>query len=199
MYSSYNGTIPAYTYPSRVTGIKLTGRTASSLTLSWDKNASADGYLIELYQSGKWVNVTKITNKATTSYRVSGVNAGTAYLFRIRAYVKTGNSTLSSSYTNTIAARTLPSAVTGIKITARTSTSLTIGWDKNASAGGYIVEQYKNGEWVSIAKLSKATTTCRVPGLKAVATYKFRIKAYTMSGITALYSGYKTISGITKG
>ena len=199
LYSSNIGTISDYTYPSRVTGIKLTARTASSLTLSWDKNTGADGYLIELYQSGKWVNVTKITNKATTSYRVSGLNAGKAYLFRIRAYVKTGNSSLSSCYLNTIAARTLPSAVTGFKLTARTSTSLTMGWDKNASAGGYIVEQYKNGKWVSIAKLSKAATTYRVTGLKAGATYKFRIKAYTMSGITALYSGYKTISGTTKG
>ena len=194
LYSSNTATVSAYTYPSRVTGIKLTARTASSLTLSWDKNASADGYIIELYQSGKWVNVTKITNKATTSYRVTGLKAGTAYRFRIRAYVKTGNSSLSSCYLNTIAVRTLPSDVTGFKLTARTSTSLTLGWDKNASAGGYVVEQYKNGKWVSIAKLSKATTTCRVTGLKAGATYKFRIKAYTMSGITKLYSGYKTIS-----
>ncbi|MBS7398392.1 MAG: fibronectin type III domain-containing protein, partial [Ruminiclostridium sp.] len=99
-----------------------------------------------------------------------------------------------SSYLNTIAARTLPAAVTGFKLTARTSTSIKLGWDKNASAGGYIVEQYKNGKWVSVAKLSKATTSYRVTGLKAGATYKFRIKAYTTSGITKLYSGYQTIS-----
>ena len=194
LYSSNTASVSAYTYPSRVTNLKLTGRTANSLTISWDKNASSDGYLIELYQSGKWVNVTKITNKATTSYRVTGLKAGTAYLFRIRAYVKTGNTTLSSSYLNTIAARTLPAAVTGFKLTARTSTSIKLGWDKNASAGGYIVEQYKNGKWVSVAKLSKATTSYRVTGLKAGATYKFRIKAYTTSGITKLYSGYQTIS-----
>jgi len=185
------------TLPS-VTGLKLGGRASNALRLNWNKNTSASGYIIEQYKSGKWVRIAKITSNATTTYRVSGLSAGTAYKFRMKAYKMSGSTAIYSAYTSTFAARTNPSNVTGVKIGGKASTALRVNWTKNTSADGYIVEIYKGGKWVRAAKITKNTTvTYRISGLAKNTTYKIRIKAYKMSGSTALYSGYTTISGKT--
>ncbi|MBS7398513.1 MAG: leucine-rich repeat protein, partial [Ruminiclostridium sp.] len=185
------------TLPS-VTGLKLGGRTSNALRLNWNKNTSANGYIIEQYKSGKWVRIAKITSNATTTYRVSGLAAGTAYKFRMKAYKMSGSTAIYSAYTSTFAARTNLSNVTGVKIGGKASTALRLNWTKNTSANGYIVEIYKSGKWVRAAKITKNTTvTYRISGLAKNTTYKIRIKAYKMSGSTALYSGYTTISGKT--
>ena len=181
-----------------VSGLKLGGRASDALRLNWNKNTSANGYIIEQYKGGKWVRIAKITNNATTTYRVSGLKAGTAYKFRVKAYRMNGKTALYSKYTAALAARTNPSKVTGVKIGGKASTALRPSWTKNTSADGYIVEIYKGGKWVRAAKLTKnTTTTYRISGLKKNTTYKIRIKAYKMSGKKALYSGYTTISGKT--
>ena len=67
-----------------------------------------------------------------------------------------------------------------------------------APADGYIIEMYRGGKWVRIARIAgNDTVTYRVSGLAGNTAYQFRIKAYKMSGSTALYSGYTTISGKT--
>ncbi len=186
------------TAPSNITGFSLGGRASNALRLNWNKNDSADGYIIEMYKDGKWTRVKKITSNATTTYRVTGLAAGTAYKFRMRAYVMDGSTALYSDYTSTLSARTNPANVTGLKIGGRASNALRLNWTKNASADGYIVEQYKSGKWVRIARIAgNATTTYRVAGLKASTEYKFRVKAYKMSGSTALYSGYTNLSAYT--
>ena len=198
VYSTYTATLSAYTNPSDITGLTLGGRASDALRLNWNKNTSADGYIIEKYDGTKWVRVAKITNNATTTYRVTGLAAGTAYKFRIRAYKMSGKTALYSGYSATLAVRTNPSKVSGVKIGGRASTALRLNWSKNTSADGYIIEIYKNGKWVRAAKLtSNAATTYRLSGLAKNTTYSIRIKAYKMSGKTALYSGYTTVSAKT--
>ena len=197
-YSDYTATLAARTNPSNVTGLTLGGRAYNALRLNWTKNTSADGYIIEMYKNNAWVRVAKITGNATTTYRVTGLSAGTAYKFRVKAYKMSGSTALYSSYTATLSARTNPSNVTGVKIGGRASNALRVNWTKNTSADGYIVEIYKGGKWVRAAKITNnATVTYRISGLAKNTTYQIRIKAYKMSGTTALYSGYTTISGKT--
>ena len=198
VYSAYTSTLTATTNPSKVTGLKLGGRASNALRLNWNKNSTASGYIIEMYKGGKWVRVAKITNNATTTYRVTGLSAGTAYKFRVKAYKMSGKTALYSSYTSTFAARTSPSNVSGFKISSKASNALKLNWTKNTSADGYIIEMYKGGKWVRTAKITKnSTVTYKKSGLAKNTTYKFRIKAYKMSGKTAIYSGYTTISGKT--
>ena len=198
LYSGYTSTLAARTNPSKVTGLTLGGRAADALRLNWNKNASADGYIIEMYNGSKWVRVTKITNNATTTYRVTGLKAGTAYKFRVKSYKMSGKTALYSGYTATLAARTNPSKVTGAKIGGTASTALRLNWTKNTSSDGYIIEIYKGGKWVRAAKITNnATTTYRISGLAKNTNYPLRIKAYKMSGKTALYSGYTAVAGKT--
>ena len=180
-----------------VTGLSLKGRAADALRLSWTKNTSADGYIIERKDGSQWVRVAKITNNTTTEYRIDKLKAGTAYNFRIRAYKMDGKTALYSGYAS-ISARTNPSAVTGLKLKGRAADALRLAWTKNTSADGYIIERKDGSQWVRVAKITKNTTTeYRIDKLKAGTAYTFRIKAYKMDGKTALYSGYTSISART--
>ena len=193
LYGNYSATVTARTNPSVIKGAKLGGRAADALRINWSKNVSADGYIVEMYQGNKWVRVAKITNNSTTTFKKTGLKAGAVYKFRVRAYKMSGSTALYGNYSATVTARTNPSVIKGAKLGGRAADALRINWSKNASADGYIVEMYKGGKWVRVAKIANSgTTTYRKAGLKACTAYKFRVKAYKMSGKTALYGAYST-------
>ena len=197
-YSAYSATVAARTNPSVMTGAKLCGRAADALRINWTKNASADGYIVEMYQGNKWVRVGKITNNSTTTFRKAGLKASKVYKFRVRAYKMSGKTALYGNFSATVTARTNPSVMKGVKIGGKAKDALRVNWTKNASAQGYIVEMYKGGKWVRVAKITNGnTTTFRKAGLAKNTTYKFRVRAYHMSGKTALYGNYGSVSGKT--
>ncbi|HBW64074.1 MAG TPA: hypothetical protein DEF64_03110 [Ruminococcaceae bacterium] len=198
LYGDYSATVTARTNPSVMTGAKLSGRAADALRINWSKNASADGYIVDMYQGGKWVRVAKITNNSTTTFRKTGLKASSVYKFRVRAYKMSGKTALYGNYSATVTARTNPSIVKGVKIGGKAKDALRVNWTKNTSAQGYIVEMYKGGKWVRVAKITNGnTTTFRKAGLAKNTAYKFRVKAYYMSGKTALYGNYGSVSGKT--
>ena len=198
LYGAYSAELSARTNPSVISGAKLGGRAADALRVNWTKNASADGYIVEMYQGNKWVRVAKITDNSTTTFRKAGLSASTVYKFRVRAYKMSGNTALYGNYSATVTARTNPSVMKGVKIGGKAKDALRVNWTKNASAQGYIIEIYQGGKWVRVAKITNGnTTTFRKAGLAKNTTYKFRVKAYYMSGKTALYGNYGSVSGKT--
>ena len=177
--------------PANVTGFKVKSIFSTNVTLQWNKNSAASGYEIEQYKSGKWTNVAKITSNATTSYTVKGLAAGTAgYKFRMRA-VKDG---AYSDYTSVLTVNTNPYGVGGFKCSSKTSTSVTLKWNKGTTASGYQLQQYKDGKWVTIYTGTKATNTSyTVKKLKAgTAGYRFRIRAYKTYGNTKQYGSWSS-------
>ena len=198
LYSDYSANVAARTNPSVMTGAKLGGRAADALRINWTKNASADGYIVEMYQGNKWVRVAKITSNSTTTFRKAELKASSVYKFRVRAYKMSGKTALYGNYSATVTARTNPSMVKGITAAVKTSKAIALRWDKNTSAQGYIVEMYKGGKWVRAAKITdNGKTLFKKTGLKANTVYRFRVKAYHMSGKTALYGNYGSVSGKT--
>ena len=176
---------------ANVTGFKVKSLTSTNVTLQWNKNANASGYEIEQYKGGKWVNVAKITGNATTSYTVKGLAAGTAgYKFRMRAV----KDSVYSDYTSALTVNTNPYGVGGFKCSSKSSTSVTLKWNKGTTASGYQLQQYKDGKWVTIYTGTKATNTSyTVKGLKAgTAGYRFRIRAYKTYGNTKQYGSWSS-------
>ena len=180
---------------AKVTGVNLGDRAADALRINWNKNASADGYIVEMYQGGKWVCVAKITNNSTTTFRKSGLEASTAYKFRIKAYKMYDITAVYSAYSATLSANTNPSGMSGYKVRAKTSTNVMLQWNKNTTATGYELQKWDGKKWVTLTKLtSNATTTYTVKSLKASTTYKYRIRAYKTIGKATQYSGYSELS-----
>ncbi|MFR1485820.1 MAG: fibronectin type III domain-containing protein, partial [[Eubacterium] siraeum] len=76
----------------------------------------------------------------------------------------------------------------------KSSTSVTLKWNKGTTASGYQLQQYKGGKWVTIYTGTKATNTSfTVKGLKAgTAGYRFRIRAYKTYGNTKQYGSWSS-------
>ena len=197
-YGNYSAEVTARTNPSVIKGAKLAGRAADALRISWERNTSADGYIVEVYKDGAWARVGKITTDSTTDFRVTGLKASTVYKLRVRAYKMSGTAAYYGNYSAEVTARTNPSVMTGVKIGGTAKDALRINWSKNTSAQGYIVEMAQNGEWVRVAKITdNSTTTFRKAGLAKNTSYRFRVCAYHMSGSTPLYGTYVSVSGKT--
>ena len=201
---AYNSSsVSSYTYtsvetlPADVGNFRCTARTKNSITLSWNRNTTATGYKIEQYKGGKWVQTAVINSNSTTSYKVTGLTAATAYSFRIRAYKASGNVTAHSGYT-TLKTLTSPTDVSKVVCAARSYNSITLSWNRNTTATGYKIEQYKGGKWVQIAVInSNSTTSYKAMGLKAATAYSFRIRAYKKSGNVTAHSGYTKYNTLT--
>ena len=181
-----------------VTNFTSTNATDSSLTLAWDKNNKADGYTVEIYKGGKW---NEIYSGADASCTAKDLRASSTYTFRIRAYKASGGTTYYSDYVR-LAAKTAESSsvsnVTSFRKISATSSELIIGWAKNNSAEGYIVEQYKGGKWTEVLRTcTNNTVGFIVSDLKAGTTYTFRIRAYKTSGDTVIYSNYTRLAAVT--
>ncbi len=190
-YSANSATLSVNTNPTNMSGYKVKSKTATSVTLQWNKNASATGYELQKWDGKKWVTLTKISKNSTTTYTVKSLKASTNYKYRIRAYKTIGKATQYSAYSATLSVNTNPSNMSGFKAKSKSYNSITLQWNKNTSATGYELQKWDGKKWVTLTKISKnSTTTYTVKSLKASTTYKYRIRAYKTIGKTTQYSAY---------
>ena len=162
--------------PTELTGVKVKTQGTASLTLAWDKNASAMGYIIEQYKGGKWTQVAKTSSNTAVTYTVNGLAADTTYTFRIKAYVISGESEIYGGYVK-IAGKTRIPNVASFKGRAVSQTAVKLDWSKNDKATGYVIEQYKGGRWTEIKAVDNDITEITVEGLAKGTAYTFRIKS----------------------
>ena len=182
---------------TELTGVKVKTQGTASLTLAWDKNASAKGYIIEQYKGGKWTQVAKTSSNTAVTYTVNGLAADTTYTFRIKAYVISGESEIYGGYVK-IAGKTRIPNVASFKGRAVSQTAVKLDWSKNDKATGYVIEQYKGGKWTALATTKNNTTlTFTVKGLAKGTAYSFRIKSFRKTGSTTEFSKYTAIKAAT--
>ena len=183
--------------PTKLTGVKVKTQGTASLTLAWDKNANAKGYIIEQYKGGKWTQIAKTSSNTTVTYTVNRLAADTTYTFRIKAYAISGESEIYSDYVR-IAGKTRIANVASFKGSAVSASAVKLDWSKNDKATGYVIEQYKGGKWTAIATTKNNTTlTFTVKGLAKGTTYSFRIKSFRKTGSTTDFSEYTAIKAAT--
>lgn len=91
LYGDYSyTTVTAVLSP--VTDIKVVSAKSNSITVKWGKNASADGYKVEIYKGGKWVKKT-LKGSTNATVTIGGLRAGSVYKVRIASYKGANTST----------------------------------------------------------------------------------------------------------
>ncbi len=99
LYGDYSyTTVSAVLSP--VTDIKVVSAKSNSITVKWGKNASADGYKVEIYTGGKWVKKT-LKGSANATVTIDGLRAGSVYKVRIASYKGANTSTYTYANVNT--------------------------------------------------------------------------------------------------
>lgn len=160
------------TAPTKVSGLKVKSAVDSKAVVIWNADATADGYNVEYYIGGKWVEKT-ITDNKTAMAVLGGLTPYSTYKVRVRAY----KDNLYGDYSYTTVTAVL-SPVTDVKVVSAKSNSITVKWGKNASADGYKVEIYKGGKWVKKTLKGSTNATVTIGGLRAGSVYKVRIASY---------------------
>lgn len=91
LYGDYSyTTVTAVLSP--VTNIKVVSAKRNSITVKWGKNASADGYKVEIYKGGKWVKKT-LKGSTNATVTIGGLRVGSVYKVRIASYKGANTST----------------------------------------------------------------------------------------------------------
>lgn len=191
-----NSSANQYTYrsfnivPGKMTGLKIASgeRKNTSINFSWQKYANADGYLIQRYQNGKWVNVKLLGN--VTSYNVTGLKPASTYKFRIVAYKIINNCRFYGDYSYELSTLTLPNTVATPTLSTKSGCAY-VSW-KRITCSGYQI-QYSTSSSMSSAKTTGAASTTykrKITGLKKGRRYYFRVRAYKTFNNKRYYSAW---------
>ena len=166
----------------------------SSVTVSWaapaDRGAAISAYAVQYKTAtgGTWATVTRTGTATSTSETVTNLTNGTAYVFRVRATNRVGNSAWSSA-SDSVTPAALPAKVTKPTGTAKAA-SVTVSWvapanPTSAAVSGYKV-QYKTatgGTWATVTRTGTATSTSEtVTNLVNATAYVFRVRAVNRIG-----------------
>lgn len=180
----------------KITGVKATSVSLTSVKLTWDK-ANVTGYEIQRKDGKKWKTVTKIKKAKTTSYTVKKLSAGKSVTFRIRGYVSGSAKTYYGSYTE-VKGKTAVPALSTASVKSVTDSSVTLTWSKISDANGYEIQQKSGKSWKTVTTIKKAkTTSYTVKKLSALTNYEFRVRAFQKSGKKTYYNSWKTIKAKT--
>jgi fibronectin type 3 domain-containing protein len=176
------------TVPGTITNLATSNVLGNSLTLAWDLPASNGGAAISDYQiqvssnGTTFTTITKSVSNTRTFNVTTGLAAGTKYWFRVAAVNAMGTGAVSSAV-NVVTVGNVPSAPTGLAVTAST-TSVALSWRAATVTGGsavrnYVVEYSRNGgsTWTTVTKPVSTSTSLSVTGLARTTSYLFRVTA----------------------
>lgn len=191
--------VEAAEVPGKVTGIIQTDSRSTSIDIQW--TAPGFGLRYESYISTDNVNWTLYHDCSSNDDFIYGLNAGTSYYVKVRAYTKSWNSdTYSYDYTygafsDVIECVTSPdSTITNFKKTASTTKTVSISWTGADGASGYLVKYY-NDYKDEPNEVYVTGCSVKLSNLEKDSEYKISVTPYkaTANGAyVALSSAYPT-------
>lgn len=176
------GTPPVdVTPPTAPANPRVTGTSATSISLAWD--ASTDNVGVVGYDVYR--GTVKVGTPTATSYTDTGLTPSTAYQYTVRARDAAGHvSTASSAVTGTTQGGDVvpPATPANLRVTATGSDSVTIAWDAVPTAVSYAVR--RGGVQVAVVTGTSYTDT----GLSPSTAYTYTVQARNAAGDASVWS-----------
>lgn len=182
-YSGYSSILSSGTKPGKVTGLKAGFQSSSQIKLSWKKVSGTSGYQVYRYSVSK-KKYEKVTEVSGTSYTDKKLRAGCKYRYKVRAYRKNGNFTAAGEFNGELSAITKPVKVTGLEVSAQSSSQIKLSWKKVNGASGYQVYRYDKlkKKYVKAADLDSSKSFYTDKKLKSATEFQYKVRAYKRSG-----------------
>lgn len=176
-----------------VSGLSTIQRDDDELRLAWDMVDSASGYEVYRYSYtySKWIFLGRTD---LNTFEADDLLSATVYKFRVRAFAQNSSGSIVYGDYKTLKTCTYPKDVDNLRVTSKTSSSVTLKWSSVKRADRYQVYRYNSssGTWTRLITTSK--TTYKASGLKSGTTYKFRVRAYRDTLGYKYYSDYEYIT-----
>ena len=185
------------------TNLRASNITHGGATLAWDAPEDVDvaGYRILIrYKDrdpvGQFAVLVDDTGSTTTSYEVTGLQAGTRHVFRVKARTTDGRLTPQSEWVD-VDTPALP-IPTNLRASDITHNSVNLAWDApdGVDVASYqVLVRYKDRDpdgvfAVLVENTGSTSTSYRVTGLEAETRHVFRVKAHTTDGQLTRRSSY---------
>ena len=180
VYGEFSTQVSAVTSLPAASMNKVTEVDYKTLDVSWNQGTGATGY--ELYRSTSsnsgFALVKDITNGNTLTYRDTGLNIGTTYYYKVKAYRTENGKKVYAPESGVISATVTLGTVTGLKATPTAYNRIELTWNKMSYATGY--ELYystsPNGNYKFLKKLGKNSVKFRWSKAQCGVTYYFQIR-----------------------
>lgn len=180
---------PPGTAPAAPGSLKAQAVSPNEIRLTWsDNSANEDSFRVEQSINGSFREI-QVTAANATTVQITGLQAGTAYTFRVRAANAYGNSAYSNVVTATTPAAPVPglSAPSELVATAASTTEIRLTWkDNSTNEESFLIEKISNGVFKQFKMTGSNITAVKITGLTPGTSYTFRVRAAT--GTT--YSAY---------
>lgn len=183
----------------KTTGLKATAESATGpVTLSWSKAADdVTGYRVYRYDADQDKYV-YLKSTASRKYTDEDVTSGKTYQYKVRCYWTIGGTNYYGNYSSVVSVTTPPAKVSGVSTAVRSSTYLTLSWDKVSGASGYRIYKYNTSSkaYEKVTTISKGSTVSyKITGLTVATEYQFKVRAYKKTDTGTLWgsssSAYK--------
>ena len=182
----------------KVKGVKIKEQNTTSLKISWNSVSKVNGYKVYICDNSE--NKFKYYGKTTSkSMTIKKLKSSKEYKIKIRGYKTVKKKTYYGSYSSILKVATKPTQVKSLKTTSQTDNSIKLSWSKVTRASGYRVYIYnsskKKYEYYGYSKTNSIT----IKDLKALQTYKIKVRAYKTVDGKRTYGTYsKVVSAKTK-
>jgi titin len=173
--------------PATPTGLSASAISSTGFTANWTAPAGPlTGYVLDVATDNAFASVVQTLNpgSGSTSQAISGLTPNTTYYFRLKAQNTGGE----SAYTGAATAITLPSAPTGLSVSAVTTSGMTVSWNV-VSGLDYELKYSVNADLsgattVNVPAPAGPTTSQVLTGLAQNATYYLQVRAKNGTGFS---------------
>ncbi|MDO4307264.1 MAG: transglutaminase domain-containing protein [Eubacteriales bacterium] len=194
-YGAYSAKTGGKAVAARPVLVSVKAKSYNQVTIKWQKAAGATHYLIYRKNGTKWERVATIAGADVTSYTHTSsqtypVEVGTAYVYTVRSYTKTGNTyglydTAGKSVKTSLGKTTLTVSKTG--------TGLKNTWTRVKGATGYQLQRYSGGKWSVVKTVNSGTLSHIDTSAEKGASYQYRVRAYRVFSGKRVYGGYSSV------
>lgn len=172
--------LPTYTADTipQVTGLCRLSEKADSISIGWDEIEGVEGYRVyRRDDNDPGADFSLFSTVKNAGLNIRNLSQGSKYSFRVVPFITDENGACEGKATE-VTFGTVPTDVEGFRLTDETKGTISIGWEKNERADGYLLERCTQNKWSEYGAFDADTNAFTDEELVDGRVYCYRICAF---------------------